>query len=63
MVKVAVRHPGRSRRPSYRDFASRTHAARYDCAETRAALGWTPCADRAELVEKGIRAPLRELLG
>jgi nucleoside-diphosphate-sugar epimerase len=63
LVKVAVRHPGRSRRPSYRDFASRTHAAPYDCAETRAALGWTPCAERAELVEKGIRAPLRELLG
>jgi len=63
LVKVAVRHPGRSRRPSYRDFASRTHAAPYDCAETRAALGWTPCGDRAELVEKGIRAPLRELLG
>ena len=62
LVKVAVRHPGRSRRPSHRDFESRSHAARYDCAQTRAILDWHPCADRAELVERGICAPLRELL-
>jgi nucleoside-diphosphate-sugar epimerase len=62
-VKVAVRHPGRSRRPSYRDFESRTHAARYDCRATCEALGWRPCQDRAELVERGLCAPLRELLG
>ena len=63
LVKVAVRHPGRSRRPSYRDLESRTHAARYDCARTREALGWKPCEDRALLIEEGICAPLRDLLG
>jgi len=63
LVKVAVRHPGRSRRPSRRDFESRSHAARYDCTVTRQRLGWRPCEDRADLIERGIRAPLRELFG
>lgn len=61
LAKVALRHPGRDRRPSYRDFASRTQEARYDCARTRETLDWHPCADREALVEQGIRAPLEEL--
>ena len=62
LVKVAVRHPGRSRRPSFRDFASRTFRARFDAEAARAALGWTPCAARGRLVARGIAAPLRDLL-
>jgi predicted dehydrogenase/nucleoside-diphosphate-sugar epimerase len=63
LVKVAVRHPGRTRRPSYRDFASRTFRARFDASAARATLGWAPCSDAQALVERGIAAPLRHLVG
>jgi nucleoside-diphosphate-sugar epimerase/predicted dehydrogenase/GT2 family glycosyltransferase len=62
LVKTAVRHPGRSRQPSFRDFASRTQRARFDCTAARDALGWEPCADRDRLIELGLRVPLDALL-
>ncbi|HVH06925.1 MAG TPA: Gfo/Idh/MocA family oxidoreductase [Myxococcota bacterium] len=62
LVKVAVRHPGRSRRPSRRDFASRTFRARFDASAARRELGWSPCDDAEELIARGIAAPLAELL-
>ena len=54
VVKCAVRHPER-RLPSYRDWASRTYRAKYDCAKARRVLGWTPASDREELLERGVR--------
>lgn len=54
VVKCAVRHPER-RMPSYRDWASRTYRARYDCAKARRLLGWKPTSDRDGLLDRGIR--------
>ncbi len=61
IVKVLVGHPDR-RRPSYRDWESRTQRATFDCSKAKATLGWRPVSDRAELIRLGIEAPLRELL-
>jgi len=61
LVKLVVRHPER-RRPTYRDWNSRTQAARFDCSQARTALNWNPTGDRATLVEEGIAKPVREWL-
>jgi predicted dehydrogenase/nucleoside-diphosphate-sugar epimerase len=61
LVKILVGHRDR-RRPSYRDWESRTQRATFDCSRTKSALGWRPISDRAEIVRLGIEAPLRELL-
>jgi nucleoside-diphosphate-sugar epimerase len=61
VVKMLVRHPEREM-PSYRDWESRTQKARFDCAKAKQMLGWRPVADRAELMEQGIAAPVREWL-
>jgi predicted dehydrogenase/nucleoside-diphosphate-sugar epimerase len=61
IVKILVGHPER-RRPSYRDWESRTQRATFDCSQAKATLGWRPVSDRAELIRRGIEAPLRELL-
>ena len=61
IVKVLVGHPDR-RRPSYRDWESRTQRATFDCSRAKATLGWRPVSDRAELISLGIEAPLRDLL-
>jgi predicted dehydrogenase/nucleoside-diphosphate-sugar epimerase len=53
VVKVAVRHPER-RRPSYRDWESRTGCAVFDCSAAKVVLGWRPVEDRDELVRLGI---------
>jgi predicted dehydrogenase/nucleoside-diphosphate-sugar epimerase len=53
-VKVAVRHPDRIRVPSYADWETRTQKARFDCTETRKALGWQPASDRQRLLKEGI---------
>jgi predicted dehydrogenase len=58
-VKHLVRHP-RRRVPSYRDWASRTHRARYDSSATMEALGWHPAGGRERLLELGAREPARE---
>jgi predicted dehydrogenase len=59
-VKHLIRHP-RRRRPSYRDWASRAHRARYDSSATIEALGWRPAGGRERLLELGAREPAREL--
>jgi nucleoside-diphosphate-sugar epimerase len=59
LVKVAVRHPER-RMPSYRDWASRTGRAVFDCSAARAVLGWKPVNDRDELVQRGIAEAFKE---
>ena len=60
LVKRAVRHPDR-RRPSYRDWESRTQHARFDCAKARQILGWSPVDAREEMIRRGIEEPAMEL--
>ncbi|RTL52728.1 MAG: NAD-dependent epimerase/dehydratase family protein [Rhodocyclaceae bacterium] len=60
-VKHAIRHPNR-RVPSYRDWDSRSHRARYDAAKTREVLGWQPAGSREALIERGIVAPVRDFM-
>jgi predicted dehydrogenase/nucleoside-diphosphate-sugar epimerase len=60
-VKQLVRHPDQ-RRPSYRDWETRTQKARYDCTKARNLLNWTPVCDRAELIRRGIQIPASEIL-
>lgn len=59
VIKVMVRHPQR-KRPSYRDWASRTQASKFDCSKAKNVLYWNPLADRAKLVEEGIYNPVEE---
>jgi nucleoside-diphosphate-sugar epimerase len=54
-VKLVVRHPSR-RRPSYRDWKSRTYRARYDCSKANHLLGWEPESARDALLSRGVRA-------
>jgi len=61
LVKQLVRHRERQR-PSYRDWESRTHRARYDCTKARTTLGWTPTDDRDELIRRGVQLPASEFL-
>jgi nucleoside-diphosphate-sugar epimerase len=60
-LKHLIHHPNR-RIPSYRDWLSRQHRARYDSAESQSLLGWKPCGDRELMIEKGINTPARDLL-
>jgi nucleoside-diphosphate-sugar epimerase/predicted dehydrogenase len=53
-AKHAIGHPNR-RPPSFNDWASRTHRARYDSSATQRTLGWKPAGSVACLVE-GINA-------
>ncbi|MBL8701026.1 MAG: NAD-dependent epimerase/dehydratase family protein [Alphaproteobacteria bacterium] len=43
--------------PSYRDILSRGMPARFDCGETKAVLGWKPCADRATFIARALGGP------
>ena len=61
LAKHAIGHPAR-RRPSYRDWASRAHRARYDSSKTQQVLGWRPAGTRKALVERGVVAAVRETL-
>jgi nucleoside-diphosphate-sugar epimerase len=58
-AKHAIRHPNR-KIPSYRDWDSRSHRARYDSAKTKEILGWRPAGTREALIERGIVAAIRE---
>ena len=58
-AKHLIRHPNR-RIPSYRDWDSRSHRARYDSRKTMEVLGWRPAGGKALLIEEGINAPVRE---
>ena len=53
LAKNAIKHPNR-RIPSYRDWDSRSHRAKYDSIKTKTVLGWKPGADRDVLIERGI---------
>jgi nucleoside-diphosphate-sugar epimerase len=57
-AKHAIGHPNR-RRPSYRDWACRSHRARYDNRQTRDVLGWAPAGSREAIVTRGIDAAVR----
>lgn len=61
-VKVLVKHPDAARRPSYRDWESRTQKAYYDCQRTRDELGWQPRSDGEALKTDGIAASLSQWL-
>jgi hypothetical protein len=61
LAKQLIRHPAQ-RRPSYRDWASRAHRARYDSTKTREVLGWRPAGTREALIERGVVAPVRDAL-
>ncbi len=59
MVKVLVKHPEHIM-PSYRDWASRTQMAVFDCTKAKQQLGWRPEVSRERLIERGIGEPARE---
>lgn len=61
LVKQLVRHPER-RRPSYREWGSRTHHARFDCSKAARMLGWEPTRSREEIIRRGIQVPAAEFL-
>ncbi len=58
-AKNLIKHPNR-KIPSYRDWDSRSHRARYDSAKTKQILGWRPAGSKDALIEKGIVAAVRE---
>jgi predicted dehydrogenase/nucleoside-diphosphate-sugar epimerase len=59
LVKQIVRHPDK-RRPSYRDWETRTQRARYDCTKARRLLNWNPVCDRDAIIRRGIELPSSE---
>jgi predicted dehydrogenase/nucleoside-diphosphate-sugar epimerase len=61
IVKVIVGHPDRKRRPSYRDWETRTQRAHYDCSKARKVLNWAPVDDRDEIIHRGIDLPVAEI--
>jgi hypothetical protein len=61
MVKRAIRHPDQ-RKPSYRDWESRTQRAHYDCSKARKLLNWNPTDLQIEIVRRGIQLPALEQL-
>jgi predicted dehydrogenase/nucleoside-diphosphate-sugar epimerase len=58
-AKHAIRHRNR-RRPSYRDWDSRSHRARYDSSKTKVTLGWKPAGNKKDLIERGIIPAVRD---
>lgn len=58
-AKNLIKHPNR-KMPSYRDWDSRSHRARYDSSKTKEILGWRPAGSKEALIEKGIVAAVRE---
>jgi predicted dehydrogenase/nucleoside-diphosphate-sugar epimerase len=59
IVKVAARKP-QNVFPSYRDIASRSLRAPFDCTRSKQVLNWTPVADRARFIELGIWQALED---
>ncbi len=55
IVKNSIRHPNR-RCPSYSDWACRAHRSTYDSSLTIRDLGWKPAGNKADLIERGIKA-------
>jgi hypothetical protein len=58
-AKNLIKHPNR-KMPSYRDWDSRSHRARYDSTKTKEMLGWRPAGLKEVLIEKGIVSAVRE---
>ena len=54
-----IKHPNR-KVPSYRDWDSRSHRARYDSTKTKDVLGWRPAGTKDKLIEEGIILAVRE---
>jgi predicted dehydrogenase/nucleoside-diphosphate-sugar epimerase len=52
-AKHLISHPNR-KIPSHRDWASRSHRARYDSSKTQKILGWLPAGKRENLINQGI---------
>jgi 2-alkyl-3-oxoalkanoate reductase len=61
LIKHLIRHPNR-RIPSYRDWACKAQAARYDSSASRSALDWKPAGSKAALLERGIKPMAEEAL-
>lgn len=60
-VKHLIRHPN-LKIPSYRDWDSRSHRARYDSSKTRNVLGWKPASTREALIARGIVEVVRDVM-
>ena len=58
-AKNLIKHPNR-KIPSYRDWDSRSHRAKYDSSKTKQVLGWQPAGTKEKLIENGILAAVRE---
>ena len=61
IIKQLVRYPDQ-RKPSYRDWKTRTQQAHYDCTKARRILHWNPVCDRNEIIRLGIQLPATEFL-
>ena len=61
LVKQVVRHPD-ERKPSYRDWESRTQRAVYDCSKAIRVLSWKPATDHEEIIQRGIAVPVTQFL-
>ena len=58
-AKNLIKHPNR-KIPSYRDWDSRSHRARYDSTKTKEVLGWQPAGTKEALIERGIVSAVKE---
>lgn len=58
-AKHLIKHPNR-KIPSYRDWDSRSHRARYDNSMSKRVLGWRPVGKPEALVERGIIAAVQD---
>jgi nucleoside-diphosphate-sugar epimerase len=61
-AKSALGLPARAR-PTLALARARTLASPFDTRRARERLGWSPCADRAGLVRRGIAGPAEDWLG
>lgn len=62
MVKVAARHPDKSRIPSIHDWRCREQHASFDTRAAQEDLDWQPSASKEEIIEKGVHEPTRLFL-
>ena len=60
--KMAIRHPGRYRVPSYFDWESRTQKAHFENKRARTDLRWKPASNRQRLLDEGIGGSLEAWL-
>ena len=62
LAKMAIRHPGRFRVPSYFDWESRTQKAQFENKRARTDLDWKPASNRQRLLDEGIGGSLETWL-